>query len=73
MFAVASISADFGGAVGALAGMIAVAGFLAHAGPVLKGGSESEVRRATVKGGLFGFAGGLVVVVLSAFLDRIGL
>jgi hypothetical protein len=73
MLVVASISADFGSAVGALAGLIAVAGFLAHAGPVLRGAAEQQVRQATVKGGLTGFCVGILVVLLSAFIDRMSI
>jgi hypothetical protein len=71
MLSVASISADFGAAVGTLAGMIAVAGFLAHAAPVLRGTPEQEVRQATVRGGLTGLGIGIFVVVLSAFIDTV--
>jgi hypothetical protein len=70
MLVLGSFMGDFGAAVGVLAGMIAVTGFLAHAGPALSGASEEEVRRAMVRGGLGGFAGGSFVVVLSAFISR---
>jgi hypothetical protein len=63
----ASIAGDFGTAVGVLAGMIAIAGFLGHAEPVLRGGSEREVQKATVVGGLVGCCFGAFVVVLSAW------
>jgi hypothetical protein len=69
----ASIVSDFGTAVGALAGMIVVGGFLAHAWPVLDGASEREVQQATVQGGLVGFSLGAVVVVLSAVVSRLGM
>jgi hypothetical protein len=73
MLVLGSVAGDFGAAVGVLAGMIAVTGFLAHAGPVLSGASEEEVRRATVRGGLAGFALGAAVIVLSAFFGRMGI
>jgi len=66
---VASIAADFGTVVGVFAGAIAVAGFLAHANPVLIGSSEEAVRKATVIGGLGGCALGVFVVVLSALIE----
>ena len=71
MFVTASIASDLGTAVGVLAGLIAVGGFLAHAGPVLDGASEDDVRQAMVKGGLAGFSLGAVVVVLSAIGSRL--
>jgi hypothetical protein len=73
MLVLGSVAGDFGVGVGVLAGMIAVTGFLAHAGPTLGGASEAEVRRAMVRGGLAGFTVGAVVIVLSAFISRMGL
>ena len=73
MLVFGSVAGDFGAAVGVLAGMIAVTGFLAQAGPALSGASEVEVRRAMVRGGLTGFAAGAFVIVLSAFISRMGL
>jgi hypothetical protein len=49
-------------------GSIAVGGFIAHAGPVLAGDSEEEIRKATVSGGLTGLRLWLFVVVLSAMI-----
>ena len=71
MVAIASIAGDFGAAVGALAGMIAVTGFVAHAGPVLREGSEHEVRQAMVRGGLAGLGVATAVIVLSAIVSII--
>jgi len=68
----ASIAAEFATAIGVLGGTIAVGGFLGHVGPALDGASEFEVRRATAKGGLAGLGAAALVVVLSAFQDRLG-
>jgi hypothetical protein len=65
------IVAEFATAAGLLAGMIAVCGFIAHAGPTLSGASEKEIRQATVIGGMAGLAIGSFVVVLSALLGRV--
>jgi hypothetical protein len=54
--------------VGFMAGAIAVGGFLGHAGPVLAGWREEELRRATVVGGLWGIGGAIFVIVLSAIV-----
>jgi hypothetical protein len=67
----ASIASDFATSVGVLAGMIAVTGFLAQAYPTLSGDSDEEIRRTTVSGGLFGFAIGALVIVLSALFDKV--
>jgi hypothetical protein len=71
MFPLGSIASEFGAAVGVLAGMIAVGGFLAHAPRVLDGAPASDVQRATVIGGLVGCALGAFVVVLSAISGRV--
>ena len=68
MLAIGSIAADVGAAVGVLAGLIAVAGFLAHANPVLRGDPAGAIQKATVIGGLGGCFAGVLVVVLSAFV-----
>jgi len=54
--------------VGLFAGSIAVCGFLAHIGPALSGAREVELRTATVMGGTVGFALGVFIVVLSAWI-----
>jgi len=54
--------------VGLMATGIAVCGFLAHARPALAGKSESELRRATVIGGLGGFVAAVALVALSAMI-----
>jgi hypothetical protein len=64
----ASIASHFGAAAGSFAALIAVCGFLGHAVPVLKGGSEKWIRETTVIGGLLGCGAGLLVVVLSALV-----
>lgn len=69
MLTSASIAADFGTAVGVFAGTIAIAGFLAHATPVLRGASYQEIRHATVIGGLAGCVASVFVVVLSALAE----
>jgi hypothetical protein len=69
----ASIASDFGTAVGVLAGMIAVGGFLAHARLALDGADEQRIRQATVKGGLVGFGTGAFVVFLSASLGMLSI
>ncbi len=66
MLLIGSIPADVATAVGVLAGLIAVAGFLAHARPVLRGDTPETIQKATVIGGLAGCVGGILVVVLSA-------
>jgi len=68
----ASIASDFATMVGVCAGMIAIAGFLAHARPALSGAPEQKVQKATVVGGLVGCGIGAVVVVLSALVGMVG-
>jgi hypothetical protein len=65
------IVGEFATGAGLLAGMIAVCGFIAHAGPTLSGASEEEIRQATVTGGMAGLGIGVFVVVLSAILGRV--
>ncbi len=71
MLAIGSIASDFGTAVGVVAGMIAVGGFLGHAPKVLAGASEKEVQIATVLGGMWGCWFGIFVVVLSAISGKL--
>jgi hypothetical protein len=71
MVATASIVDEFATGVGLLAGLIAVGGFLAHIRPALSGASETDLRGATVTGGVVGLVFGLFVIVLSAILDRV--
>ena len=71
MLLTASIASDFATGVGAVAGMIAVAGFLAQIRPVLGKDSDAEIRRVTVIGGTFGLAIGAAVVVLSAIVSKL--
>lgn len=73
MLVTANVMNWFATLAGLLAGSIAVGGFLAHIRPALSGASEAELREATVVGGTIGLGVGVFVVVLSAFLDRIGL
>ena len=68
---VGSIVEEFATSVGLLAGVMAVGGFLAHAGPALSNASEVELRRATARGGLIGLVAGVFVVVLSALFDKL--
>jgi len=49
---------------GFLAAAIAVCGFLAHAWPAMVGKDEVEIRRATVIGGLGGFAVALFAIAI---------
>jgi hypothetical protein len=71
MLPIASIAGDFGTAVGILAGMIAVGGFVGHAPSVLDGASDREIQQATVVGGLTGGVIGMFVVVLSAITSMV--
>jgi len=71
MLVIGSIASDFGTAVGVVAGMIAVGGFLAHAPKALAQAPEKDVQAATVAGGLIGFCIGAYVVVLSAIIGRL--
>jgi hypothetical protein len=68
---IGSIAGDFATAVGILAGMIAVGGFVGHAPSVLEGAYERQVQQATVDGGLIGGVIGLIVVVLSAIASMV--
>lgn len=71
MLVIGSIASDFGTAVGVVAGMIAVGGFLAHAPKALARASEKDVQVATVMGGLVGCWLGGLVVVLSAIVSML--
>lgn len=62
---------EFTTGVGLAAGMIAVGGFLGHVRPALAGAEDDKLREATVRGGLVGIAVAIVVVVLSASVDRL--
>jgi hypothetical protein len=53
-------------AIGFLAAAIAVGGFIAHAQEALRSGSEADVQKATIVGGLWGFATGLVLIGIDA-------
>jgi hypothetical protein len=66
MLPIGSIAGDFATGLGVVAGMIAVAGFIAHAPSVLSGASDREIQQATVAGGLVGCAVAAFVIVLSA-------
>ena len=66
MLPIGSIVDDFAAGLGLVAGMIAVAGFIAHAPSVLGGASDREVQQATVAGGLVGCVAAAFVIVLSA-------
>lgn len=64
-----SLLTQFATAGGLMAAGIAVCGFLFHAGPALHGASESELRRQTATGGLFGLGFAASLVVLSALIE----
>ena len=55
---------------GFMAAAIAVGGFLAHAGPALARRSAERLQRAVVIGGLWGAAGAICIVVLSAIIGQ---
>jgi hypothetical protein len=63
-----SLLIQFATAGGLMAAGIAVGGFVFHAGPALREATEVELRRLTVAGGLFGLAGAIFVIVLSALI-----
>jgi hypothetical protein len=71
MLPIGSIAGDFATAVGILAGMIAVGGFVGHAPSVLDRASDREIQQATVVGGLTGGVIGILVVVLSAIASMV--
>ncbi len=71
VFPLASIASDFATAVGVVAGMIAVGGFVGHAPSVLDHAPDREIQQATVVGGLAGGAIGVFVVVLSAIFSTV--
>jgi hypothetical protein len=60
-----SILSQLSTAGGFLATSIAVGGFLAHAKPALARGEDSELRRATVIGGLSGLVFAAIVIGVS--------
>jgi uncharacterized membrane protein len=68
MVASGSIASQFATASGMTAAAVAVFGFLAHAAPALAGAGERKIQKATVRGGLVGFAFSVVVIVLSAVI-----
>jgi hypothetical protein len=63
---IGSIAGEFATGLGVVAGMIAVAGFIAHAPSVLNGASDRAIQQATVAGGLVGCVVAAFVIVLSA-------
>jgi hypothetical protein len=69
----ASIASNLGTVVGLVAGLIAIGGFLGHAGPVLSGAPDRRVQRATVTGGSIAGLVGTFVVVLSAIASMLDL
>jgi hypothetical protein len=71
VFPLASIAGDFATAVGVVAGMIAVGGFVGHAPSALDHAPDREIQQATVVGGLVGGAIGAFVVVLSAIFSTV--
>jgi hypothetical protein len=73
MLPIASFAGEFATAVGIVAGMIAVGGFIGHAPSVLDGAPDREIQQATVSGGIAGGSVGALVVVLSAIGSRISL
>jgi hypothetical protein len=64
----ASFIGDYATATGALAGSIAVMGFVLQVVPVLRKSDDVKVRRMTMIGGLFGLLIGTVVVFSQASL-----
>jgi len=73
MLVVASLMSTAATGAGFAAASIAVCGFLLHVAPALSRESDVKVRRATVIGGLIGFVLAVVVMLLSALLDRMWL
>jgi hypothetical protein len=71
MLPIASFAGDFATAVGVVAGMIAIGGFIGHAPSVLGGAPDREIQEATASGGIIGGSFGLLVVVLSAITSRV--
>jgi len=71
MLVIASLTSDFAVGVGALAGMIAVGGFLGHAPLVFRGASDRAIQQATAAGGLTGSVIGASVIVLSAITGMV--
>ena len=69
MLVIGSLVSTASSGTGLAATAIAVSGFLLHSVPALSGASDGELRRATVVGGLVGFGGALLVILLSAFID----
>jgi hypothetical protein len=59
-----SIVADWATGIGLAAGLMAICGFLAHAKPVFRRADESEIRIATVMGGLGGLAIACLLVAI---------
>jgi len=68
---VGTIVSQFTTLFGLAAGAIATGGFISHAPRVLAGRSEGEIRRATVKGGLFGLAFVGAIIVLSTLMEQL--
>jgi len=66
MMLVDSIVLQLATATGFLAAAIAVGGFVAHAGPAIAGREDSELRRRTAIGGLYGLAVAVLLIVASA-------
>jgi hypothetical protein len=70
---IASFASDFATAVGIVAGMIAVGGFIGHVPSVLTGAPDREIQEATVSGGIAGGSIGVLVVVLSALASKVSI
>ena len=68
MVPMGSIVSTWATGVGLMAGSIAVGGFLAHAQPALQRKGETEIRIATVVGGLAGL-GGACLAILAQLLS----
>ncbi|HYP55133.1 MAG TPA: hypothetical protein VEQ41_02370 [Solirubrobacterales bacterium] len=66
MLVVASTVSQLAEGLGFAAAAMGVVGFLMHAPRALKGRDERSLREATAVGGLMGFAGATIVIVLSA-------
>jgi len=73
MLLIASFAGDFATAVGIVAGMIAIGGFVGHVPSVLDRAPDREIQQATVSGGMAGGFVGALVVVLSAIASKVSL
>ena len=63
-----ALLSQFATGAGLMAAGIAVGGFVFHAGPALTGAGETDLRRATVGGGLIAMGIAMGLIVLSVIL-----